>query len=130
MERIYKTYATGLLPAASAKTIVIAPPRSGEKWKIVRAVRWPNLAVTADDTNYLSERWYSDTGTGSPITAARPTTVAGTGFTLHTPEAVAFTGTPLQLEATYTEPVHIDITKAGSGVVADLHYEVEIEVVS
>jgi hypothetical protein len=130
MERIYKTYATGLVPAGSAKSLIIAPAVAGVKWKIIRATRWPNIAVTADDTDYISERWYYDAGTSAPITAARPTTVAGTGFTLQTPEDVTFTGTPLQREATYAEPVHIDITVAGSGKAFDFNYEVEIEVVS
>lgn len=130
MEKVYLHLQTGLIAAGSAKSLSIMPPRSGVKWKIVSAYRQPDLAVTADNTDYISERWYKSAGTSTPLTAARPTTVAGGGYTLHTPEAVTFTGSPSELECTTAAPAHIDITAAGAGKAFAFTYTVEIEVIS
>lgn len=130
MEKIYLHLCTGLLAAGGVKSLSIMPPRSGVKWKILSAYRQPDLAVTADNTDYISERWYKGAGTSAPITAARATTVAGTGYTVHVPEAVAFTGTPSEMECTTASPIHIDITAAASGKAFAFTFPVEIEVIS
>jgi len=127
MERIYKNYKI-TTAAGTAKSVVIAPPSSATKWRIVRAAQVPNAATVADGTNYNSVRWYNGTGTGTPITAARNTT--STGWTAFTAEAVTFTGAGSQLESTQAAPVHIDVTHSGSGAVFDHEIEVEIEVLS
>lgn len=130
MEKIYLHLCTGLLAAGGVKSLSILPPRSGVKWKVLSGYRQPDLAVTADNTDYISERIYKGAGTSAPITAARATTVAGTGYTVHVPEAITFTGTPSEMECTSAAPIHIDITAAGSGKAFAFTYTVEIEVMS
>lgn len=127
MERIYKNYKIATA-AGTAKSVCIAPPDSSTKWRIVRASHNPNAATGADGTNYNAVRWYSGTGTSTPITASRST--ASTAWTAFTAEAVVFTGKGSQLESSQAAPVHVDVTHTGTGAVFDHEIEVEIEVLS
>ena len=104
-------------------------PDDGRVWKLRYIKYMPDVSVTANDTNYVTMRAYKGDGTGTPIHAARSTTVAGTGFTrgtvldygvsteLPAPD-VNFTASGADLEITDANPLTIQFSHTGSGAAA------------
>lgn len=97
------------------------------RFRIVEVKLVPNIASTANDTNYASVRPYKALGTDTPLAAARVTTVAGGGFVAQTPEAVTVTATGKGTEIGPGELIHITQAAGGSGVAHDVCYLFELE---
>lgn len=104
--------------ANAAGAIDWCPSSSSEKWYVETIDYLPCASLTADGTNYCTIRPYAGTGTSTPLAAARAT--SSTGFTAHTVEAVTITGTKTVREITQANPLHLDVTHAGSGVALDI----------
>lgn len=97
------------------------------RYRITEVQLVPNIASTANDTNYASVRPYKGAGTSTPLAAARVTTVAGTGFAAQVPETVALTATGKNLEIGPGELIHVTQAAGGSGVAHDVCYLFELE---
>lgn len=77
----------------------------------------PNATTAADGTNYVSLRGYKGTGTGTPVCAARDTSVDA--LTAYTPETLAVTATGKSAELAPGEVIHFDATHPGTGAAID-----------
>ncbi|MFZ9975322.1 MAG: hypothetical protein ACO3GM_00795 [Candidatus Limnocylindrus sp.] len=100
------------------------------RYRIAEIKLVPNIASTANDTNYASVRPYKALGTSTPLAAARATTVAGGAFVAQTPEAVTVTATGKDTEIGPGELIHITQAAGGSGVAHDVCYLFELEPLS
>lgn len=120
MELIYLSLPI-VCAAGTAISQSICPPGSSDTWRVKSISYLPNAALATDGTNYATVRPYTNQGTGTPIAAARTTnSTGGSAFVAHTVENVSLTGTPTQLEFTQADPLHIDVTHAGSGGAVNL----------
>lgn len=97
------------------------------RYRIAEVRLVPNIAATANDTNYASVRPYKGAGTGTPLAAARVTTVAGGALVAQTPETVTVTATGKDAEVGPGELIHITQAAGGSGVAHDVCYLFELE---
>lgn len=105
----------------------IMPPRATDIWVLRSLAYIPNDTSAANDTNYATIRPYKGTGTGTPLAAARPTTVAGGALTAGTAEVLALTAVGADLEITQANPLTIQQTHTASGIATDLEVVAEFE---
>lgn len=114
--------------AGTAGQVSIFPPGSSDDVWVLRSMKFmPNASLSADNTNYASLRAYKGTGTGTPVCAARPTTVAGGALTAGTKVDLALTATGADLEISQANPLTLQVTHGGTGGAVDGNFAAEFE---
>jgi hypothetical protein len=91
--------------------------------KIKRLLLIPNVAVTADNTNYITVT----VKRGSTTLATRTTTVAGLGMVAGTVESLTITGTGGDLERAASGVFEVAVAKTGTGPAYDFDVVVVYE---
>lgn len=106
--------------AGTALISNLCPPDTTSKWRLTHLALMPNVTSATDGTNYATVSVYSDTGTGTSIATAKTTNSSGgAALTAGAFDPFVLTGTPTQLECFSTQPLHVDVAHAASGVAID-----------
>jgi hypothetical protein len=99
--------------AGAAGEVDIAPLTSTGKWKIIKITEVPNVALTADNTDYVTRTPYCGT---TAIATAITTQISGGGaLTARTPVNWTLTGNDSSCECSQAAPFNFRVAHSGSG---------------